>query len=299
MRSSETNERLWQGDMPEIRGPWLGQPGPANMPKEFCPEIFSTARRPNIIAGVAFVPEGDEVFFTMNTPTGESSNLMQTRLHKGVWTRPRAVPFDSEQIDNDICISPDGKRLCWRSWRPLPGNAAPEKRPSLWAVDRCADGWGEPFPVKCGGEIQMAWYPSIAANGSLYFSARATPDEYRIYLARRKGNAYEAREPVICGMQSGGDLCIAPDESFLVVTCFEGPHFKGRGNQHVSFRTTAGDWTPLRNIGPVVNTELTEYCPTISADGTRLFFCRLDWDARRASTYWIDASVIEALRPTA
>jgi hypothetical protein len=283
----------WTSEMPELRGPWLGQGTPGSESTDFCPEILGTEQR---VAGITFSPEGDEAFFTMNTSV-DSAKLMWMQMVDGVWTKPQPAPFNSAQIDNDICMSPDGLRLCWRSWRPLPGSTAPEERPSLWATDRTADGWSDPFPIECGGETQLAWYPSIAGSGTLYFSARKSPDEYCVYRARRTANTYETREPILCGMESGGDLCIAPDESFLVVTCFSHPHFQGVGKLHVSFRTPAGEWTPLQDIGPSINTELVEYCPTISADGRRLFFCRLDREAKHARTYWVDAGVIERLRP--
>lgn len=293
--TAASSESLWQGEMPEIRGPWLGGISPERAASEFCPTFLGGANR---ITGITFSPNGDEAFFSLNTLDGMSADLMWTRLIDGLWSTPEPAPFNSPQIDNDIVMSPDGQRLCWRSWRPLPGKAESEKGVSLWAADRTADGWGEPFPVECGGERQPAVYPGIATDGTLYFSVRVSEDEYCIAQTRRVGEQYGEREPIITGLTSSADLCVAPDESFLVATIFSQPRFKGIGNLHVSFQTPEGTWTSLQDLGLAVKTELTEYCPTLSADGRRLFFCRIEREDRSvpARTFWIETAFIEELR---
>ena len=293
-----SDARDWPKKMPELRGPWLGQGEPVTEPVEFCPEILATERS---VAGIAFSPAGDEAYFSLHTPDGASSDLMWMRMEDGVWTRPEPAPFNSDQIDNDIAMSADGERLCWRSWRPLPGNTEPETTVSLWAADRSGDGWGEPFPVECGGERQPAVYPGIAASGAIYFSRRTSPDGVSIVRAERSGKQYEAWEEILSDGKLTTDLCVAPDESFLVVTVFPGPPNSGQGDLHVSFRNPDATWSPLQGVGSAVTSELTEYCPTLSADGRRLFFCRIDREDRsvRAQAYWIDTRCVEALRRVA
>lgn len=284
--------------MPELRGPWLGQGEPGCEATEFCPEVLETGRR---VCGIAFSPDGDEAYFSEYTPGGESANLIQTKMANGVWIKPEAAPFNSEQIDNDIAMSPDGCRLIWRSWRPLPGNTEPEKDVSLWAADRTAGGWEEPFPVECGEERQPAVYPGIAASGTLYFSVCVAGSEYAIARARRESKQYEAPELIITGLTSAADLCVAPDESFLVATIFRLSGFKGQADLHVSFQEADGTWSPLQDLGPKVQSELTEYCPTISADGRKLFFCRIGREDKSvpARTYWIDTRFVGKLKERA
>jgi hypothetical protein len=48
----------------------------------------------------------------------------------------------------------------------------------------------------------------------------------------------------------------------------------GGADLHVSFRTPSG-WTPARNLGPLVNTDATEFCPYVTPDGRWLFFTRV------------------------
>jgi hypothetical protein len=53
-------------------------------------------------------------------------------------------------------------------------------------------------------------------------------------------------------------------------------------------------------MGPVINTEELEFCPTVSPDGRWLSFSRRydePWPARTdAEIHWMDASIIEELR---
>jgi hypothetical protein len=286
---------IWAGVSPELRGPWLGQEGPTDEPAEFCPEVLTVGRR---VCGITFSPAGNEAFFNEYTPDGKSSGLMWMRAADGVWTRPEAAPFNSAEIDNDIVWSPDGERLVWRSWRPLPGKTEPEENLSLWAVDRSGDGWGKPFPIECGGVRQSPAYSGIASNGSLYFATRFAEGKYGIARALRDGKQYAEPEIVLSETFPAGDACVAPDETFLIGTCFRLPQYNGTGSLMVSFRTPDGGWSQLQDLGPEINTDLVEYCPTISADGKHLFFCRIDRENRTvpARTYWIDTGFIAMLR---
>jgi len=297
--SQASQSTQWTEPMRKLRGPWLGQGEPKPVATEFCADVLGSRLR---VSGITFDPSGEEAFFSLNTPDGESADLMETRMVDGVWTNPEAAPFNSDQIDNDISMSPDGKRLIWRSWRPLPGNTDSEKGVSLWAADRGEDGWGEPFPVECGGERKAAVYPGISDDGTLYFSVRVAvvdgEPEYAILRARRAGSQYATPEAVIGGLTSAADLCVAPDESFLVATIFRQPRFKGQADLHVSYQQPDGSWTELFELGDAVRSEITEFCPTISADGTRLFFCRIDREDRSvpARAYWVDARTIAQRR---
>jgi len=293
--SKTADPRDWPEVMPELRGPWLGQTPPGPEPVEFCPELLATPRR---VTGITFSPEGDEAFLCLHTPDSTSGDLVWTRMNDGVWTQPTVAPFNSAQIDNDIVWSPDGGRVVWRSWRALPGNREPEKNLSLWAVDRTPDGWGEPFPVECGGERQSPAYTGITSDGSLYFATKLSEDEFGIARAQRSGRQYTAPEIVLRGPVRIGDACVAPDESFLIATCFGLSQYDGKASLMVSFRGSDDEWTPLRDLGPKINTNLVEYCPTLSAAGERLFFARIDVADKSAPahTYWLDTGFIESLR---
>jgi hypothetical protein len=54
-----------------------------------------------------------------------------------------------------------------------------------------------------------------------------------------------------------GDLCVSPDERFIIVSCWERPDNTGGGESdlYISFRQSDGTWTKLINMGESVNTK--------------------------------------------
>ena len=60
---------------------------------------------------------------------------------------------------------------------------------------------------------------------------------------------------------------------------------------YVSFRGKDGRWGDAVRLGPEVNTPGMEILPIVTPDGKYLFF------SRNQQSYWIDAAVIEDLRP--
>jgi hypothetical protein len=59
----------------------------------------------------------------------------------------------------------------------------------------------------------------------------------------------------------------------------------------VSFRGEDGAWLPPVSLPAPVNTSDSELCPVVSPDRRYLFFIR------SGHVYWVDAAVIEDLRP--
>jgi hypothetical protein len=65
---------------------------------------------------------------------------------------------------------------------------------------------------------------------------------------------------------------IAPDQSYMIFSSWGRPDGNGpSGDLYVSFRRN-GQWSKPKNIGPLVNTMRTEYCPVVSHDGRYLYF---------------------------
>ena len=80
-----------------------------------------------------------------------------------------------------------------------------------------------------------------------------------------------------------GDIYVAPDESFLIVTS-DREGGLGRADLYISMHMPDGGWSKPKNLGAPINSESSDYCPVMSADGRFFFFTR-DGDV-----YWMDAS---------
>jgi hypothetical protein len=269
-------------------------------PELFAPAILSAGKA--AFCSV-FSPQMSEFFFATDIGENETADIAWMRRVKDQWTRPVAAPFsDGKHTDNDICISPDGNTVFFRSWRPLPGSDEPQERSVIWTADRTEDGWSAPRPVLCGGVPLRAGYPSVTKSGTLYFPYRHPSNigESDIYLARLDGDTYGAPESLGATINTPyieGDMCVAQDESFLVVSCWHRPDNRGESDLYISFRGNDGTWMKLMNMGEVINSPSNENCPMVSPDGKFFFYFRYDPQTDKSSTYWVDIRVMDRYRP--
>ena len=73
------------------------------------------------------------------------------------------------------------------------------------------------------------------------------------------------------------------------------PDGYGDFDLYVSYRKEDGTWTKAKNMGESINTPARESVSVVSPDGKYLFFM-----SRRngiGELFWVDANIIEALRP--
>ena len=100
--------------------------------------------------------------------------------------------------------------------------------------------------------------------------------------------------PVINSENYEGDVFIAKDESYLIVSISGSEDSFGKGDLYISFLQTDGSWSPLKNMGSAVNSSKREFCPMVSHDGKYLFF-----STKRngeGDIFWVDAKIIESLK---
>jgi hypothetical protein len=290
-------------EFPVFKGPYLGQKSPGMTPQVFAPEIFSKTQ-PEWAFDANFAPGGDEFYFTRFDRHQGLNTIMCMKKVGDTWTRPEPVSFNSGENNNNLSISPDGNRIFFRSWRPLPGNNAPEDRPYLWFVQRAKRGWSEPRSVKCGDGYYRASRPGVARDGTLYFAHRSekTSGQSDIYRSRWVDGSYAPLENLgntINTEYLEGDLYVAPDESFIIVTCWDRPDNNGESDLYISFRKNDDSWTALENLGAPINTKNNENCATVSPDGKYFFYLSVDvdGDVPSCSTFWVDARILDRYWP--
>jgi hypothetical protein len=298
-------ERDVAADDPSLAGPYMGQSAPGMTPEKFLGDVLDH----NFCS--IFSPDGDEFYFTHYDPDTNACSIEFMEMTDGFWSSPEVATFSSEFIDNDIAMSPDGSRVMFRSKRPLPEQAQNEERDALylWTAVRTGGGWSKAEAVAFGGRTDIpGGYPSLTHDGSVYFTTKelGDPGPKDIHRSNFVGGAFGAPENLGSGANSPygeGDLFVSPDESFLIVSCYDHPQNIGGESLDlwVSFRTADGSWTEAANLGPPVNTEYGENCPTVSPDGKFLFFNRYTGEEGNAEngTYWVDARYIDSFRPVA
>jgi Tol biopolymer transport system component len=93
------------------------------------------------------------------------------------------------------------------------------------------------------------------------------------------------------------DPFVAPDESYLIV-CQEKERGFGEFDLYVYFQREDKSWSEAINLGEGVNSAGFEARPYVTPDGKYLFFTsNREENEGGEGIYWVDAKVIDQLRP--
>jgi len=223
----------------------------------------------------AFTPDGKTLYFVRSTPNFNFWTILVSRFERGRWSTPEVAPFSGQFSDADPYITSDGSRFYFISNRPVAGKSIPDL--DIWVMEKTATGWSEPtnmgFPINSTGN---EWYPTVAANGTLYFGSdrqggKGRTDIYRSRVANGKyAEAENLGEPVNTQFNEFEPL-IAPDESFLIFMSGGRTDSSGGFDLYISYNRN-GAWTKPTNLGKKINSSGNEYSPTISPDGKYFFW---------------------------
>lgn len=320
---STTDTVATEAEPEPLTGEYLGQQPPGLEPVLFAPGIVSTGLSER---DMAITPDGEELYFTASL--GARSNfsaILVVRQVDGRWRDPEVAAFSGQYADLEPALSPDGRRLFFVSRRPLPGSSEQLESEDIWATDRQAGGWGEPYNL--GEPInspEAEFFPSITQDNTIYFTRQGEGRTEAIYRARWLDGTYQEPErlpDVVNAAPTQFNAFIAPDESYLIVCSYGREDSLGGVDYYVVFRTPEDEWSGPFNLGDRINTaEGQEWSPYVSPDGKYLFFMssRATIENRYSPTrlrqsdlqrihrepmngnsdiWWVDARIIEELRP--
>jgi len=264
-----------------LRNPYLGQAPPGSQPEVFAPGIVSAPGFTEYSG--TFSPDGSEYYFYRFK--GESrSKILFSKIVDGEWTAPKELQVTAAHGADEPYLTPDNKRLYFFWERPIPeGRTGYLPKGGYWVVTRTPSGWSAPRYAGQG------MFLSASRDGRLYTTDLSTLNtDGKTHLAQvttRNGlfADYE-RLSIEADRGSPAHPCIAPDGSYMIFDVDGGSYL------YVSFRKPDGTW------GEAI--DLTEHGvdPTaggasLSPDGKYLFFFLRD------DIWWVDAKVIEDLRP--
>lgn len=267
------------GNDPSIpKGPYLGQTPPGLTPEVFAPGIVSKGHRE--LSGF-FAPDMEEYYFTKKTPDDGKWWLVTMKQEDGQWHEAGVTARVGRPI-----LTPDGKTmLLGKQYR-----------------ERTENGWSE---VKSLGplfaDIRIMRL-SASANGTYVFDEGTRDGKGLLRSSRLKGGEREAPKPLPDAINTGlwnAHPFIAADESYII---WDGERESGQGDGdlYISFKKPDGTWGGAINMGDEVNTAAMESGAYVSPDGRYLFFNRNvshPESADNIDIFWVDAKVIENLRP--
>jgi WD40 repeat protein len=233
---------------------------------------------------IGFTPDGRTAYFGRSAdyfPVSRQATILETRRRGGGWTTPVPASFSGVYSDIDPFVTADGRRLFFSSIRPVDGQ--PRADVDIWMVERTRRGWGEPVNVGAPNGPGDELYPTVTADGTLYFASDRPGGlgGFDIYRSRRgRDGAYLPAENVGAPVNGAGwefNPAVVPTGNLMVFASLERPGGYGSGDLWASV-LVGGRWTAPRNLGPVVNTAQDEYHPVFSPRFDRLYFIRHSYE---------------------
>ncbi len=265
-------------DFPVLKGPYLGQTPPGNIPKLFAPGIVSSVYWEH--SGAVFTPDGKELFWSRAINEGRTPRIiviMHMKQENGIWTQPELAPFNIAPYNHINSISPDGKRLYFFSEQDdQPGKA--------WVVHKTDNGWGEPRLLSLntidnpGSKVNEV---HETRSGNLYCTGptKTMSQGWGIVRSRfvnGKYQEYESLGPHVNFPYNdpfpNHSPTVDPDERFVIFVSRRPGGF-GMQDLYISYRQLDDTWGPAINLGPKINTiGAGNSWPQLSPDGKYLFF---------------------------
>jgi Tol biopolymer transport system component len=228
----------------------------------------------------AFTPDGNTIYFTKHNVDFSGGTIVVSHFSNDKWTEPEIAPFSGQYNDGEPCISPDGKRLFFKSHRPVTGQTGqtPRRDADIWFVEKTATGWGAPQHLDAPINTDAYdWHPSVTKDGTLYFVSDRKAEKranniYRSQLINGKYTTIEMLPDEVNSDYHDMHAWISADEKVLLFVSDTRPDSFGQDDLYVSYNRN-GRWSQAKNLGPKINTRFYEYSAKISPDGKYLFYC--------------------------
>ncbi|QUI63983.1 hypothetical protein GSF04_16430 [Pseudoalteromonas sp. A22] len=247
----------------------LGQKPPGLTPELFAPGVVSTGEHRE--TEVLFLPDMSELSFTRSGGEYQKPTWIVMQYKNNQWIEKSIPEADKKAYQEQFS-------------------------PPVSHIQNI-----EPFK-----DIPIRGY-TTSAKGTHYFYVLDLKDgSGHLSYSRLVDGKYETPHKMSKAINQGKYIAhpyIAPDESYIMWDAEK--EGENTPDIYISFRNQDGTWTNAINMGDAINTAAYEQRPKVSPDGKYLFFWRGDKKVRKdgssyweGNPYWMDAKVIETLRPT-
>lgn len=253
-------------DFPALADRYFGQKPPGLTPKVFAPGIVSTEK--HVESLYTFTPDMKEFYFNRIGGEYKETTFFFMRYKNHKWSGASVLSTDIDKYRE----------------RFTPGFSETKKA-----------------PLK---DIPFRGF-SASSKGTYYYYFLEGDGTGHMSYSRLVNGKYETPQKMSKEINTGKYIAhpfIAPDESYLMWDAEK--EGKNTPDIYISFRQKDGSWGVAIKMGDKINTAAYEQRPKVTPDGKYLFFWRGDKKAREdgsiywvGNPYWMDAQVIETLRP--
>ncbi|HET7267407.1 MAG TPA: hypothetical protein VFJ15_04800 [Oleiagrimonas sp.] len=238
----------------------------------FEPGTISTGRDD---AHISFSADGTSAWFLCSSPDFVHWTVVVSHQRDGQWHTPRVAVFSGRYSDADVSIDYGKQRMFFISNRPLHGHAA---RPDtdIWTMPLDANGPGTPHHVAALSSTGNEWFPTMGADGWLYFGSERHGGHGQSDLWRAHWDGQQFQPPENLGPMintPGQEIEAFPDPQgrFLIFSAKGRQPSAGAYDLYVTWRCHE-HWTPPQQLGAGINTRGWEFGARISPNGRYLYF---------------------------
>lgn len=234
---------------------------------------------PNV-RDLALSPNQDEAICSAQSVMGGVSALVYSEQKNDTWSTPIVLPFSGQYFDIEPFFSSDGLTLYFASNRPLDNSSKDSKDFDIWYVTRTGldAQWSEAKNMGAPINTEMdEFYPIITDSKNFYFTLDNTTLKRKddIYMSTYRNGVYDTPKPLSDAINSDGyefNAFIAPDESYLIYSCYNRKDGLGSGDLYISFKQNDNEWSVAQNMGARVNSTKMDYCPLVDTKTNTLYF---------------------------
>ena len=268
---------------------YLGQTPQSDTPKIFAPGLLAEPGT-FVMGRTAFSRDGREFYYTQcdSWDSAEHAKLKMIRYADHHWGKPTIV---AEKLLSPT-LSMDGDTLFMRK-----GGMR-----NVWESHRTRDGWSVPSPFLEKNYGLYDFMPTI--SGNYYVGSDPGPEDVKngstyvfslLTISNRNASVKSLGLPL---NEPGfnGDLYIAPDESYMIVSAKETKTYESE--LYISFRKPDLTWTVPVSLGPKINDgPAHRWGQYVTPDGKYLFYSH-GTSEKDCAIYWVRFDkLLESLRP--
>ncbi len=238
------------------------------------PRLFSESL--STLNGIALTRDLETIYISLQKEDTfengrHAAGIFQSHLINGEWTSPTEINIKGIFDAYHPVLSANGRRLFFNS-RSHPDSTGKYLKHDIWYIDWQPDDWSDPVQLPVINTPNYESYPSVAANGNLYFNSDRPGGKggMDFYMSELKNGSYQTPVPLskINSANEENDLVVDPQERFIIFNRYD--HDTQSIDLWITFKES-GEWNTPRKLDHINSADIWELTPSLDPS-TQFFF---------------------------